>query len=108
MKLHRALMSVVVLGLCSGCAGTGASYIPIIDGPKDSFFRTDLGACQQLAMERDVLNPDTKTDALIGGIAGGPERSHRPGLALDTIGSPPACGRVRGWARPVPISRTPP
>ena len=65
------VITIFVLTFLSSCAGSGASYIPIIDGPRDSVFYSDLSVCQQLAQQRTYMNADTQTDAVIGGVIGG-------------------------------------
>lgn len=58
--------SVVMVGLLSGCANTAADYEPLVDGPKDNRFYEDLAACKALAEQREYLNGDTKSEALLG------------------------------------------
>ncbi len=58
--------SLVFTTLLTGCANTAADYEPIVDGPKDALFYDDLAACKNLAEQRDYLNDDTKSEALLG------------------------------------------
>ncbi|MBP02953.1 MAG: glycine zipper family protein [Rhodospirillaceae bacterium] len=73
-----SLLSITLLG---GCAGVGAQYSPVVDGPRDQLFTTDLQQCQALAKSQPYINPRIKTDALIGGVIGG-----LAGIADDGIG----------------------
>ncbi len=63
LTLATSLMMTMFL---SGCANTAADYEPIVDGPKDALFYDDLAACKSLAEQRDYLNDDTKSEALLG------------------------------------------
>lgn len=65
-----ALTAVVALGL-TACAGSGANYQPIVDGPVGANYSADLSDCQTLATQRKYVNADTKNDALIGAGIGG-------------------------------------
>lgn len=58
--------SLIVTSLLSGCANTAADYEPLVDGPKDALFYDDLADCKQLAEQREYLNGDTKSEALLG------------------------------------------
>lgn len=65
-----AWASALMVASLAACAGTGAEYRPIVDGPVASGFETDLAACQDLSREREIWNADTKSDALAGGLLG--------------------------------------
>ncbi|WP_371397073.1 glycine zipper family protein [Fretibacter rubidus] len=65
-----ALAATAAFGL-SACAGSGANYNPIIDGPIGATYSADLQGCQALAKQRNYINADTKNDALIGAALGG-------------------------------------
>ena len=54
----------LMLGACA--TNSGASYEPLVDGNVSPSFKADLADCQMLAENRNYLNDDTKTDALIG------------------------------------------
>lgn len=56
--------------LLSGCFATGAQHRPIVDGGDLANYETDLAQCQQVAEQREYVNEDTKTDALIGAVIG--------------------------------------
>lgn len=58
--------SLSMIIFVSGCANTASNYSPIVDGPKNAAFAQDLSACKQLAEQREYLNGDTKTEALVG------------------------------------------
>lgn len=65
-----ALSGLAAIGL-SACAGSGANYQPIIDGPLSANYAADLGDCRAVAKQREYVNADTKNDALLGGLVGG-------------------------------------
>lgn len=54
----------------SACAGGGAAYEPIVDGPKNAKFQQDIQECQALAEQRSYDNSDVKTGALAGAAVG--------------------------------------
>lgn len=58
--------SVMMVALLSGCANTAADYEPLVDGPKDARFYDDLAECKALAEQREYLNGDTKSEAVLG------------------------------------------
>lgn len=67
IKLIPPLLFTLTLG---ACANTGADYSPIIDGPRDQAYSTDLNSCQKVADKRGYTNGDVQTDALIGAALG--------------------------------------
>lgn len=64
------VMTVALLPL-SACAGVGANYQPIIDGPMAASYHHDIDACRSVAKQRNYINKDVKNDALIGSVLGG-------------------------------------
>lgn len=71
LKKHTVnLLLCSVVGL-SGCAGGGAAYTPIIDGPVTENYYQDLATCQSLAQQRRYDNADVRTNAVIGAGLGG-------------------------------------
>lgn len=58
--------SIIAIALLTGCANTAENYNPIVDGPKDAQFQHDLEACKQLAEQREYINGDTKSEAILG------------------------------------------
>lgn len=54
----------------SGCFATGAQHRPIVDGGDLANYETDLAECQHVAEQREYVNEETKTDALIGAVIG--------------------------------------
>lgn len=54
----------------SGCFTTGAEHRPIVDGGDLANYESDLVECQQLALQRDPNDEETKTSALIGAVIG--------------------------------------
>ena len=79
-SLRGVLIAGAALTL-TACA-SGASYMPIVDGPQDAKYSADLGDCSQLAKTRNYVNGDSKTSALLGAGLGG-----LLGLADDDGGS---------------------
>ena len=65
-----ALSAVLILPL-SACAGVGADYRPIIDGPVNASYAADLNDCRAVAQQRKYVNADTQNDALLGAVVGG-------------------------------------
>ena len=63
-------LAALVLPL-SACAGGGAAYQPIVDGPLDAKFQQDVQQCQALAEQRGYNNSDVRTGAAVGAAAGG-------------------------------------
>ena len=76
--LHEnySLRKIAFIGLAlavsplSACAGGGAAYQPIVDGPKNAKFQQDIYECQALAEQRSYNNSDVKTGALAGAAVG--------------------------------------
>ena len=68
-KLALAGFMLVALPL-SACAGGGAAYEPIVDGPKNAKFQQDISECQALAEQRNYNNSDVQTGALAGAAVG--------------------------------------
>ena len=58
-------LTATTLLLCA-CAGGGAAYQPIIDGPLGANYTADIAGCRQVAERRSYNNSDTRTGALIG------------------------------------------
>ena len=54
----------------SGCFTTGAEHRPIVDGGDLANYESDLVECQQLALQRDPNDEETKAGALIGAVIG--------------------------------------
>lgn len=78
MTLKTVSFSRPVFVLCaaltlplSACAGVGANYQPIIDGPITANYHADIDACRAVAKQRNYVNNDVKNDALIGAVLGG-------------------------------------
>ena len=68
-KLAMLGIALAVLPL-SACAGGGAAYVPIIDGPQNAKFQQDIAQCQALAEQRSYNNSDVKTGAVAGAAVG--------------------------------------
>ncbi|MEM8569263.1 MAG: glycine zipper family protein [Pseudomonadota bacterium] len=72
MLNSKFLAAVPLIGLLAACGNSGASYVPVVDGPVGPTFNGDLAACQQLASQQGALAPGTATTAATGAaVAGG-------------------------------------
>jgi len=62
----------LLVTITSGCTSmaTGASYRPIVDGGDLTHYESDLAECQSVATQRDYVNDETKSDAVVGAIIG--------------------------------------
>lgn len=69
-RLHPFMLAGLVVTSLSGCFSTGAEHRPIVDGGDLANYETDLVECQQLALQRDPNDDETKTSALIGAVIG--------------------------------------
>ena len=70
----QVLMLIAAVSL-AGCAGSGAGYVPVVDGPQQANFSADLNQCQALAQNQPLLDANKKTEiaaaaALMGLLAG--------------------------------------
>ena len=99
MKNIQYLTSIVISLLLLGCTGTGATYVPIVDGPRDRIFTSDLAACQQLAEERTYMNADVRNDAIVGGVIGGILGLLDDGELDDAAGGAAAGAAIGGGSR---------
>lgn len=68
-NLKLASIICVTLTL-SACGASGAKYSPIVDGPTDFVYTSDLADCQSLSEQRRYLNDDVKSDAAAGAVVG--------------------------------------
>ena len=69
---RAALLGLLAITLpLTACAGVGANYKPIVDGPIGANYSADLGDCRGVAKQRNYVNNDTKNDAFLGAIVGG-------------------------------------
>jgi len=59
-----------VLVVLAGCGASGAHYRPIVDGASGERFEADLAACQDVSRQREYLNADVRSSALIGAAFG--------------------------------------
>lgn len=65
-------LSILSVSLLSGCSAmqTGAAHRPIIDGPINAKYESDLAQCQTAAENRSYFNSEVQQDALIGTAVG--------------------------------------
>ena len=68
LKKPVAAICLLSLGL-SGCAATGADFIPHVDRPGPNY-NTDLQQCQNLAAQRSYVNGDSVMDTALGAAGG--------------------------------------
>ena len=67
----KPITVVVVLGaFLGGCAGSGSSYVPVVDGTQSHAFDRDLLACQQVAKQLKFNNGDVRSNAALGAGVG--------------------------------------
>lgn len=69
-RISALALSTAALTL-TACAGGGAAYQPIVDGPMGAQYSADLSDCRQVAERREYGNSDTQTSALVGAGLGG-------------------------------------
>mgnify|MGYP000182458654 CR=1 FL=1 len=84
----------------SGCGSTASQYQPLVDGPKSDAYSSDLAACSKLSEQRDYLNDDVKSEALlgagVGALVGGLEDGGEGIIAGALVGSAVTAGG-RAW-----------
>ena len=54
--------------VCAACSN--APYEPIVDGPRDAKYASDLSDCRQLSQQKQSDNSGAITGAVIGGLVG--------------------------------------
>lgn len=92
MTTKAVVMIVAVFGAV-GCAGTGASYEPILDGNPDQNYQTDLADCQSLAQQQSY-DEEAIGAAIAGAVFGGATSSHEGDIgSLEGA----AAGALFGW-----------
>lgn len=64
------LCFAVAAPLISACSTPGADYEPIIDGPRNINFQSDLSACQHLAASQKQLQHEGRAMTALGAGAG--------------------------------------
>jgi uncharacterized protein YcfJ len=67
---HATLCICLLPVLVSACAGSGADYTPILDGPPTAAFQSDLTACQALARNQRQFDQETAGAVVLGAGAG--------------------------------------
>lgn len=68
--LYLVGLGALVLTLPACATNSGATYTPIVDGPRTASFQSDLSDCQSVARQRNYINGDTQNDAMLGAAAG--------------------------------------
>ena len=67
----KTTATIGVALLAAACSK--APYEPIVDGPRDAKYASDLAACRQLSEQKQSDNTGTIAGAVIGGLAGADE-----------------------------------
>lgn len=70
MRFLSIAPAIAMITALTGCANSGASYVPVIDGPKNQAYANDLSACQSLAASSDSSGRIAGTAATGGAVAG--------------------------------------
>lgn len=70
MRPQILLLALTSLSVAA-CANSGATYRPIVDGPRDHVYERDLADCQALAEERGYVDGETRTAMFAGAVIGG-------------------------------------
>ena len=69
--MYKSVFVATALAIAlSGCANTGAKYIPVVDRPNEAFAQ-DLKECQKLAEQRSDAVTAVLTGAAVGAFLGG-------------------------------------
>lgn len=106
------LRKFICLGLISialplsACAGGGAAYQPIVDGPLDAKFQQDLQACQNLGEQRNYNNADARTNTVAGAVLGGVAGLLQPGNRSGDLIAGAAVGGTYGAGGSALATRT--
>ncbi len=66
------IIALPLLGLTLA-ACSDAPYTPILDGPRNAQFQSDLDACRQVSQQRQSDGTATTGGAIVGGLVGGAE-----------------------------------
>lgn len=70
MKLvNNMVVFAMPVAVLAACADSGANYSPIVDGPKNAAFDSDLASCQALAKAQ--YEGETAGASMIGAGIGG-------------------------------------
>jgi hypothetical protein len=98
MMLRSALVLAVALPALAGCVSNGAHYEPIIDAPRNQQYYTDLGDCQHLAENRNLIDGETANRAALGAGVGAAIGVTRRGDDLENAAVGAAVGGAIGGA----------
>ncbi|MGI9492264.1 MAG: glycine zipper family protein [Geminicoccaceae bacterium] len=96
MRKATSILMISAISVSLGaCSNTAARYQPIVDGPRDSRYLSDLDACQEMATQRSYVNCDVRSSALLGSGIGALLGSESLGGAL--VGGLVGTVLVGGW-----------
>ena len=80
------IMGFCTLGLTlAACSNTPIQ--PILDGPPNAQFQSDLAACRQVSLQREASNSGAIGGAILGGLVGGLEADAGDELGDAAIGA---------------------
>ena len=80
------MTTFIVLGLSLAACSSGR-YVLIDDGVKSASFQSDLSACEQLSLEREVGKDGATVGAVIGGLGGAAESDDGDELGGAVLGA---------------------
>ncbi|MCT4609636.1 MAG: glycine zipper family protein [Pelagimonas sp.] len=66
----KQLLALPLIASVAACGNGGAKYEPVLDGPKNLSFQSDLSACQSLARAQKQVDKKTLGATLVGAGAG--------------------------------------
>lgn len=87
----KSILLVTAMGIAAACSGTGASYEPVLAATPTDSYQQDLEDCRTLARNEGLMNPETRTKAVIGLATGA-----IAGAADDNAGAGALVGAVTG------------
>ena len=85
--MRNIMIVLPSLLVISACAGSGAEYRPIVDGPRGPAFAADLQECQGVATQRSYDNAEVRSEAAAGALVGGLLTGLVAGVEEDDLGA---------------------
>ncbi len=80
----KPTLCIALVVFVSACAE--GPYEPIVDGPRDAKYVSDLSACRQLSQQKQSDNSGAVTGAVLGGLVGGVEEDWEGAVAGAAVG----------------------
>lgn len=99
-KVTAVAIGCILTITLTGCGSTASNYQPIVDGPTNEDYQNDLAACSQLSEQREYLNDDVKSEALLGAGIGalvGVIEDGSSGLVAGALVGGSAAGGGKAW-----------